>query len=105
VHVRSQPLASIRLLGVSIDRCRDDVLLEPIQLGQELPDLLLDILELLRVTMSVLQDIHLVDRYLVMLDECVYSTEGGLEGREPIGGLFRDVEEDLCAVDDSLLLC
>jgi len=55
--------------------------------------------------MSVLQDIHPVDQYLVMLDERIYSTEGGFEGREPIGGLFRDIEEDLCAVDDSLPLC
>jgi len=55
--------------------------------------------------MSVLQDIHSVNQYLVMLNERVYSTEGGFEGRKPIGGLFRDVKEDLCAVDDSLLLC
>ena len=33
MHVRSQPPASIRLLGVSIDCCRGDVLFEPIQLG------------------------------------------------------------------------
>ena len=39
-----------------------------------------------------------------MLDERVHATEGGFEGREPIGGLFCDIEEYLCAVDDSLLL-
>ena len=55
--------------------------------------------------MSVMHDIHPVGRDLVMLDERVHPTEGGLEGREPIGGLFRDIEEDLCAVDDSLPLC
>ena len=52
-----------------------------------------------------MQDIHPVDRYLVMFDERVHPTEGGFEGREPIGGLFRDVEENLCAVCDSLFLC
>ena len=40
-----------------------------------------------------------------MLDERVYSAEGGFEGREPIDGLFCDIEEDLCAVDDSVSLC
>jgi len=55
--------------------------------------------------MSVLQDIHPVDQYLVMPDERVHPTEGGFEGREPIGGFFRDIEEDFCAVDDSLFLC
>jgi len=52
-----------------------------------------------------MQDIHPPDRYLVMFDERVHPTKGGLEGREPIGRLFRDVEEDLCTVNDSLLLC
>jgi len=40
-----------------------------------------------------------------MLDERVHSTEGGLEGREPIGGLLRNIEEDLRGIDDSLPLC
>ena len=40
-----------------------------------------------------------------MLNERAHSTEGGLEGREPIGGLFGDIEEDLGAIDDSLPLC
>jgi len=104
-NVRSQPLASIRLLGVSIGRCRGDVLPEPIQLGQELLNLLLDIFKFLRATTSVMQDIHPVDQYLVMPDERVHPTEGGFEGREPIGGLFCDIEEDFCAVNDSLFLC
>ena len=40
-----------------------------------------------------------------MLDQRAHSTEGGLEGREPIGRLFGNVEEDLGAIDDSLPLC
>ena len=39
-----------------------------------------------------------------MLDERVHPTEGGLEGREPIGGLFRHIEEDLQAIRDPLFL-
>ena len=55
--------------------------------------------------MSVLQDGRPPDQYLVMLDEGVHPTEGGFEGREPIGGLFGNIEEYLYAIDDSLLLC
>ena len=55
--------------------------------------------------MSVVCGGHQLGQYLVMLDEGVHSTEGGLEGREPIGGLFRNIEEDLRAIDDSLPLC
>jgi len=40
-----------------------------------------------------------------MLDERVHPTEGGLEGREPIGRLFRNIEEDLRGIDDPLPLC
>ena len=54
---------------------------------------------------SVVRGSHPIDRYLVMLDECVHSTEGGLEGRKPIGRLFRNIEENFCAIHDSLLLC
>ena len=39
-----------------------------------------------------------------MLDERAHPTEGGLEGREPIGGLFRNVEKDLRGIGDSLPL-
>ena len=39
-----------------------------------------------------------------MLDECVHPAEGRLERREPIGGLFRDIEENLYTIHDSLLL-
>ena len=40
-----------------------------------------------------------------MLDECAHPTESGLEGREPIGGLLRNIEEYICGVRHSLLLC
>ena len=40
-----------------------------------------------------------------MLDECTHTAEGGLEGARPIGGLFRNIKENLHAVYDSLLLC
>ena len=38
-----------------------------------------------------------------MLDECVHSSKGGLEGREPICRLLCDVEEYLNTVHDPLL--
>ena len=40
-----------------------------------------------------------------MLDERVHSTKGGLEGRKPVGRFFRDVEEYLRALGESLFLC
>ena len=40
-----------------------------------------------------------------MLDECAHSAEDGLEGGKPIGGLFRNIEENLDTFRDSLLLC
>ena len=40
-----------------------------------------------------------------MLDERVQSTEGRLEGREPIGRLFRNIEEGLRAICNSLSFC
>ena len=55
--------------------------------------------------MSVVRDGHKLDQYLVMLDERIHSTEGGLQGREPISRLFCNVEEDLHAIGDSLPLC
>ena len=39
-----------------------------------------------------------------MFDERVHPAEGGLEGREPIGRLFRNVEENLYAILCSLFL-
>ena len=55
--------------------------------------------------MSVVRDGYKLGQYLVMLDERAHSTEGGLEGREPVGGFFGDIEEDLRAIGDSLPLC
>ena len=41
-----------------------------------------------------------------MFDERVHSAKGGLEGRKPVGGFFRDVEEYLRALCESLqFLC
>ena len=33
-----------------------------------------------------------------MFDKCGHASEGGLEGREPIGRLLGNVEQCLCAV-------
>ena len=52
-----------------------------------------------------MQDGHPPDRYLVMLEERVHPTPGGLEGREPISAFERNIEEDLNTIGDSLLLC
>ena len=91
VHVPGQPFTSICLLGVPIDRCRGDVLFEPIQLGYQILDLLLDVFRMLQESVSVEGDSRSLNRYLVVFDKCGYAAEGGLEGREPIGGLFRDI--------------
>ena len=103
--VPGQFSASFRLPRVPVDSCCGNVLFEPVQLGFEVFDLLLKILELLRASVLVMRDGHQLDQYLIMLDERAHSAEGGLEWREPIGGLFRKIEEDLRAIDDSLPLC
>ena len=103
--VPGQLCPSPRLLRIFINRCRTNVLFEPAKLGSKTFDLLLDVFKFLRPSMSVVRGDHPLDRYLVMLDERVHSAEGGLEGREPIGRLFRNIEEYLCAIHDSLLLC
>ena len=72
--VPSQPSASIRLLGVSIDRCRRYVPFEPVQLGYEILDLLLDVFGMLRVSVSVTPDSRSLDKYLVMFDERAHPT-------------------------------
>ena len=101
MSVPGQFFASLRLSGVSVDTSRGNVLFESVQLRSEVSDLLLDIFEFLRASVSVLFGGDRLGRYLIMLDEGVHSTEGGFEGREPIGGLFRDIKEDLRAIDDS----
>lgn len=40
---------------------------------------------------TVVHDDQSFDRYLVMLDERSHATQGGLERRKPIGGLFCNV--------------
>ena len=97
--------ASLRLPRISVDSRRGYALFKPVQLGSKVFDFLLKILVLLRASVSVVRDGHQLDQYLIMLDERAHSTEGGLEWREPIGGLFRKIKEDLRAVDDSLPLC
>ena len=52
-----------------------------------------------------MHDTRLLSQYLVMLDERIHTPKGGLEGAKPIGGLFRNIEENLDAIYDSLLLC
>jgi len=52
-----------------------------------------------------MQDGHPLDSYLIMFDERGHPTKGGLEGREPIRGLFRNIEKYLRPIRDSLLLC
>ena len=74
VRVPCQSSASIRLLGVSVDRCHGNVLFEPLQLGYEIFDLLLDVLGMLRVSMSVMPDSRSLIQYLVMFDERIYPT-------------------------------
>ena len=103
--VPGQSLAPFRLPRVSVDIGRGNVLFESVQMGSELFNLLLDIFEFLRTSVSIACGGDQLDRYLVMLDERVHPTEGGLEGREPIGGLFRNIKEDLRAICDSLPLC
>jgi len=43
--------------------------------------------------------------YLVMLDERVHETQGRFQGRETIGGLFRDIEQYFQAIRDHLPFC
>ena len=76
--IPGQFVASLRLPRVPVDSCRGNVLLELVQLGFEVFDLLLEILELLRVSVSVVCESHQLDQYLVMLDERAHSAKGGL---------------------------
>jgi len=76
--VPCQFFTSFRLPGVPVNSCRGNVLFEPVQLGFEIRYLLLEIFELLRAFVSVVCDSHRFDQYLVVLDERVHPTEGGL---------------------------
>ena len=85
MSVPGQLLASFRLSRISIDSCRGNILFEPVQLGFKALYFLLEIFEFLRASVSAVCNDDQLDRYLVMLDERAHSTEGGLEGRKPIG--------------------
>ena len=74
-------------------------------MGFKTLDLLLDVFEFLSPFMSTVHDGLLIAQYLVVLDERTHTAEDGLEGARPIGGLFHNVEENLHAIYDSLLLC
>ena len=51
---------------------------------------------------QVVHDNCPLEQYLVMPDECAHPAEGGLEGREPICGLFGDIERYLCTICNPL---
>ena len=74
-----------------MDRCCGDCLFEPVKLGSKTFDPLLDVFVFLSPSRSAMHDSRPLAQYLVMLDECIYTAEGGLEGGKPIGGLFRDI--------------
>ena len=100
-----QFFASSCFLRVSINSCRSDALFEPVQLGFETLDLLLDIFEFLGPYVSIVRDGNSLEEYLIMFDERVHPAKGRLERREPVSGLLHYVEENLCAIRGSLLLC
>ena len=81
------------------------ILLEHLQVWDEVLDHFLDVLRLLAMSISVVAwPIHSEIKYLVMLDEGVHTTQGSLEGREPIGGLSRYIQENLQAIPGPLPL-
>ena len=105
MDVPGQLCSSLHLLKVSINRCCGDDPVEPFELGFETIDPLLDVFEFLPPSASAVHDSRLLAQYLVMLNECTHTAQGGLEGAKPIGGLFRNIEDNLHAIYDSLLLC
>jgi len=104
ICVPFQSSTSVCLLGVPIDRHRRDDLFEPIQLRYELIDLLLDIFGMLGTSVSTVHDKRPLDAYLIMLDDRAHTAQGGLEGGEPIGGLFRNIDENLYTICNPLPL-
>ena len=75
--VLGQFFTSFGLSGVSVDTGRGNALFESVQLGFEVSDLLLEIFEFLRASVSVVCGGDQLDQYLVMLYEGAHSTEGG----------------------------
>jgi len=59
--IPGQFFPSFRLPRVSVDSCRGNVLFKPVQLGFEVFDLLFEIFELLRASVSVVRDGHQLD--------------------------------------------
>jgi len=104
VLVPGQPSPPFRLLGISINCCRGDVLFKPIQLGYEILNFLPDVLGVLQMFASVVRDDDPLNSYLIMPNERAYTTEGRLKGREPIGGLFRNIQEYLRTIRNPLPL-
>ena len=103
--VPDQPIASTRLFRVPTDRRRCNALFEPIQLRYKFLDFLLDVLGMLGTPVLGVHDGHSLDPYLIMPDERVHAAQGGLEGREPVGGFFRNIEEYFYAICYPLPLC
>ena len=104
-RVPGQLRPSLSLLRVSINRCCGDGLFESVELGFKTFNPLFDVFEFLPPSVSAVHDSRVLAQYLVVLDECTHTAQGGLEGAKPIGGLFRNIEENLHAIYDSLLLC
>ena len=89
---------------VLVNRCRGSVVFEPVQLGLEIFDLVLDNFESLRQTRSVVRDSHLPDQYLITLDKRAHPGEGCLEGIAKICTLFSGIEGYLDEISNSLPL-
>ena len=106
VSVPGQLHVSLHLLEIrAIDRCRGKDLLEPVEVGCKLFNILLDVFGFLRPSISAVGDSYPLDRYLIARHECVHLAEGGLEGREPIDRLFHNIEWSLHISCNYLLLC
>ena len=57
-NVPGQLFASLCLLRVSVDHCRGNVLFKPLQLGLKVFDILLNIIEMLKESMSAVRNNH-----------------------------------------------
>ena len=105
MSVPEQLRASLLLSLVSVADRYVYCLLKPIEVWDKIFNFLSDILGFLRAFALVACHNHPLDPYLIMLDERAHAAEDRLEGREPIGGFFRNIKENLCAVRDSMPVC
>jgi len=105
ISVPDQLCLSPDLPRVLVNRCRGSVVFEPVQLGLEIFDLVLDTFESLRQTRSVVRDSHLPDQYLMTLDKRAHPGEGCPEGIAKICRLFSGIEGYLDKISNSLPLC